>query len=310
MNWADWYTDRMTVRRVQNVLDGALTRQERVEALRDIPCRIYSSSKHSPRMQSTAAYTESGDDKISCANSVDIRAGDEVLIYRGKGLGQAQKPIRAFAGEPVQYYEPFGAVIPGLAHQEFAILEKEYIEETEMALGDALQKRMEELAKRQAAIPKRFAAISEGATLRAVAEAQDHTPPNTFEGDEQRGVHTITGELSAHWKKDSQKIPIRVGSDFRTTLENKQEYASYVNDGHDVDKHFVAGLYIDDHGLLSFAPKEADREKLRKDGVKVGMMVGTKTTSVEALDMKEAGIDKFKEVCEIELPKLAREMFQ
>lgn len=128
MNFQDWYTDRLTVCRVQSVKDGALTRNERVTVLEDVPCRVYSSSKHSPRMQPTAAYTESGDDKVACANDVDIRAGDELLIYRGKGLGQSQKPIHALAGEPVQYYEPFGAVIPGLAHQEFAILEKEYLE--------------------------------------------------------------------------------------------------------------------------------------------------------------------------------------
>ena len=44
-----------------------------------------------------------------------------------------------------------------------------------MALGDALQKRVEELAKRQPMIQKRFRAIAEGATLRAVEEAVNHT---------------------------------------------------------------------------------------------------------------------------------------
>ena len=57
-----------------------------------------------------------------------------------------------------------------------------------MELGDALQRRMEELAKRQPMIDRRFAAIAEGATLRAVEEAQDHTPPNTFGDGEIRGV--------------------------------------------------------------------------------------------------------------------------
>ena len=40
-----------------------------------------------------------------------------------------------------------------------------------MELGDALQRRMEELAKRQPMIDRRFAAIAEGATLRAIKEA-------------------------------------------------------------------------------------------------------------------------------------------
>lgn len=179
-----------------------------------------------------------------------------------------------------------------------------------MALGDALQKRMEELAKREAALPRRFREIAEGATLRAVEVAMENTPPNTFEGDEQRGVHMITGEMAAHWKKASRTVPVQVGSDFCTTLENDRDYASYVNDGHKVDKHFVPGLYIDDNGLLSYEPKESERKKMKKAGKKIGLMVGTKTKAVEAMDMKDKALDKYKEVAEAELKKLAEEAFQ
>ena len=56
-----------------------------------------------------------------------------------------------------------------------------------MALGDALQKRMEELAKHQPMIGKRLADIAEGATLRAVDAAVEKTPPNTF-GTERFGA--------------------------------------------------------------------------------------------------------------------------
>lgn len=172
-----------------------------------------------------------------------------------------------------------------------------------MAFGDALQKRMEELAKRQPTIQKRLAEIAEGATLRAVQEAAKKTPPNTYEDGEIRGVHTITGELSQHargrWREVSQTTPIQVGSDFCTTLENDKDYASYVNDGHDVDKHFVPGLYVDDEGVLSMDPARD-----------VGMMVGTKTKYVPGLYMKEAGVEKYKEVAEAELRKLTGEVFQ
>ena len=64
-----------------------------------------------------------------------------------------------------------------------------------MALGDAMQKRMAELAKRQAALPGRLAAIAEGATLRAVEAAAERTPPND---GAIRGVHTLSGELAQH----------------------------------------------------------------------------------------------------------------
>ena len=128
MNYADWYTDRVDIYRVRNYADGALTRQERVKVAEDIPCRIYRNKTNAPRMQPTAAYSENADDKLACANSVDIRPGDELHIYRGKGLGHVDQKIRAFAGEPAHFYEPFGAVIPGLAHQELALLQKEHLD--------------------------------------------------------------------------------------------------------------------------------------------------------------------------------------
>lgn len=168
-----------------------------------------------------------------------------------------------------------------------------------MALGDALQKRMNELAKRQPMIRKRMAEIAEGATLRAVETAVEKTPPNTYQGSELRGVHSITGELAQHWSTDSQIAPVQSGGRLITTLANDKEYASYVNDGHRVDKHFVPGLYVDADGLLSFDPV-AD----------VGIMVGTKTKYVPGLYMKEAGEDKYQEVAEAELSKLAGEMFK
>ncbi|MDE6935461.1 MAG: hypothetical protein K2P26_07620 [Oscillospiraceae bacterium] len=127
MNYQDWYTDRMDIRRVVSAKDGALTVHKRELVAEDVPCRIYRAGAHGPRMQPTAAYTES-EDKLACANSVDVRAGDELLIRRGGGLGERRPVIRAFAGDPVYYHEPFGAVMPGLAHQEIGLLQKEYVE--------------------------------------------------------------------------------------------------------------------------------------------------------------------------------------
>ncbi|MDE6935460.1 MAG: HK97 gp10 family phage protein [Oscillospiraceae bacterium] len=168
-----------------------------------------------------------------------------------------------------------------------------------MELGDALQRRMEELAKRQPMIDRRFAAIAEGATLQAIEEAQDHTPHNTFGEGEQRGVHMITGGLAQHWSTDSQTAPIRSGSTHTTALANDKEYASYVNDGHRMDRHFVPGLYVGDDGLLSMDPARD-----------VGMMVGTKTRYVPGLYMREKGVDKYRDVAESELRKLAGEVLE
>ena len=56
---------------------------------------------------------------------------------------------------------------------------------------------------------------------------------------------------------------------------------------------------MDDEGVLSYDPARD-----------VGLVVGTKTTYVDGLYMKEAGVEKYKEVAEKELGKLEKEMFQ
>lgn len=174
-----------------------------------------------------------------------------------------------------------------------------------MELGDGMRKRLAELEKRFPNMARRIADIAEEATYRAVELATELTPPNTFEEGEERGVNMITGEMAQHWKKDSSITP--VGADFRTVLANKvkdpendMEYASYVNDGHRLDKRFVPGLYIDpETGLLS-----RDLER------KCGLVVGTKTTKVEGLHITDKAIDKYDEVVRSELDKLEREMEQ
>lgn len=166
-----------------------------------------------------------------------------------------------------------------------------------MELGDGLRKRLAELEKRFPDVKNRLADIAQGATLRAVELAVELTPPNTFEDGEQRGVNMISGEMAQHWVSDSSCTPVGVG--FSTILANNMEYASYVNDGHRVDKHFVPGLYIDADGLLS-----------RDLGRKCGLVVGTKTTYVEGLHITEKAMDRYDEVARTELDKLTGEIGQ
>lgn len=128
MNYADWYTDLLDIYRVQSYTEGNLTKHGRAQVAEGIPCRVYRSGAHAPKMQPTAAYSDS-EDKLACDNVVDIQAGDELLIRRGAVLGKTRQTVRAFAGDPVYFYEPFGAVLPGLAHQEVGLLQKEYLKE-------------------------------------------------------------------------------------------------------------------------------------------------------------------------------------
>lgn len=126
MNFPDWYTDLMDIYRVVPVKDGNLTRNERQKIYSSVPCRIYKSDNKALNMsQQAASYNET--DKLMCSNSVDVRAGDELIITRGGRLGHTAETLRAYPDNPTHYYEPFGAVIPGLAHQEMAILRQERV---------------------------------------------------------------------------------------------------------------------------------------------------------------------------------------
>lgn len=126
MNWTDWYTDTMDIYRVQDVLDGRLTRHERVPVSAGTPCRIYRSGDKAVDMTQTAAGIRQ-EDKLACGVDADIQAGDELLIHRGARLGKPGPVIRAFAADPNLYYEPFGAIVPGLAHQEIRLLQQERV---------------------------------------------------------------------------------------------------------------------------------------------------------------------------------------
>ena len=126
MNWQDWYTDLMDVWRNTPAKDGNLTRQERQQVLTGIPCRIYQSDNKPINMSQTASSV-SQNDHLACDVSVDIHAGDELIITRGGKLGRSGPTIRAFASDPNLYYEPLGAIIPGLAHQEIRLMEQERV---------------------------------------------------------------------------------------------------------------------------------------------------------------------------------------
>ena len=126
MNWQDWYTDTLDVWRNVEVKDGSLSRFERQQVLTGIPCRIYQSDNKPINMTQTAANINQND-HLACDISVDIQTGDELIIHRGGRLGKPGPTIRAFSGDPNLYYEPFGAIIPGLAHQEIRLLEQERV---------------------------------------------------------------------------------------------------------------------------------------------------------------------------------------
>ena len=126
MSFTDWYTDTVDVYRVENQTTNNLTTQQRVPVSTGTPCRIYQSDNQPINMQLGAAYIKQAD-RLMCDASVDIQPGDELIIHRGAVLGKTAPDIRAFAADPNLYYEPFGAVMPGLAHQEIRLLQQEIV---------------------------------------------------------------------------------------------------------------------------------------------------------------------------------------
>lgn len=126
MNWTDWYTDTADVFRNAKVTENNLTRMERRQVLTAVPCRVYETKPGTPFMSQTAATVQKTD-KLACSAEVDIKPGDELVIHRGAALGRTAPAERYFAGRGQRYYEPFGAVMPGLAHQEIPLLERERV---------------------------------------------------------------------------------------------------------------------------------------------------------------------------------------
>lgn len=142
-----------------------------------------------------------------------------------------------------------------------------------------LQQRLQQLKAIQVELPELLRDTAKSATQRAVEAAADATPPKAGTG-RLPGTNTVTGQLKQHWAIDSKIAPVRKGNAIQTELNNNMEYASYVNDGHRMDRHFVPGLYIDENGQLNYDPS-----------AKVGLIVGTKTKYVKG----EFMVDKAKE---------------
>lgn len=161
-----------------------------------------------------------------------------------------------------------------------------------------LEEHIKKLQAVQATLPGLLSDAARNATIRAVEAAQEKTPPTA---DGLSGTNTRTGELKERWATDSRTEPYGLlGGELVTNLTNNAQYASFVNDGHRMDKHFVPGLYPNPYtGQLEYDPGRRDE---------VGMMVGTKTTYVPGLHMTEAGIEAYDQTVRRELEKAGKKI--
>lgn len=170
-----------------------------------------------------------------------------------------------------------------------------------MSFGNAIQRRADLLRKRGADATQILLNTSRGATRHAVAAAQDKTP---MTADDLSGVGTRSGHLKAHWATDSVTDPVvrpaSSGVEYATALANEVDYASYIDQGHRLDKHFVPGLMVN--------PVTGKLERV--DPALGGIMVGIKTSYVSGLFMAEAGRRAFEERAQRELSRLILEVFR
>jgi len=151
-----------------------------------------------------------------------------------------------------------------------------------MAIGDALHMRLNILHKNGANVRKAMRDAMRDATFTAVDAAAQATPPNEKTN---RGTKTVTGELKGAWASDSITEPIETSEGFKTALRNNTFYASYVNNGHRMDRHFVPGLILNIHTeLLEKVPRDMG-----------GIIVGTQTQYVPGVYMTDTARKAYEE---------------
>lgn len=167
-----------------------------------------------------------------------------------------------------------------------------------MSYQVSLQRRLQELKRAQQSLTPTLIKVAKGATQRAVEAAMDATPPKKGTGS-LKGTHTRTGELKQHWATDSVVEPLVTGGKYETFLKNDKEYASYVDQGHRMDKHFVPGLYVDENGVLNYDPARD-----------VGLVVGTKTKYVKGEFMVDKAREAYEKACLTELDKEIARLFK
>jgi hypothetical protein len=159
------------------------------------------------------------------------------------------------------------------------------------SFGAEIRRRLKKLKKAGADIPKIINTVAEAATINAVEVATKNTPANA---GRIKGTGMRSGAMAQSWATDSITKPTRG----RTVLANSQAYASYVNDGHRMDRHFVPGLVV--------VGKHLERSP---DG-SGGIVVGTKTTYVKGKYIKEKAIRRYRRTVRKMLDQEIKERFK
>ena len=126
--------------------------------------------------------------------------------------------------------------------------------------------------------------------MAAVSKAVERTAPND---GIPRGVNMVTGSMAQRWVTDSNTEPEDFGTEMVTYLKNDSQYASYVNNGHWMRRHFVPGLYVA-NGLVN-----------RTDKPGIGLIVAKSGEMwVQGRYMEDAALQEYETVLKSELKKV------
>lgn len=117
-NTYQWYTDLFNVYRVQQVTNLGITTDKRILVTENQRGRIYRKSGSQLNNQLQAAELNINDNLV-CDINIDIKAGDLIEVSRGYFIGKFNGNKEQYiAGEPVDYYVPFGGISPDLEHKQ------------------------------------------------------------------------------------------------------------------------------------------------------------------------------------------------
>lgn len=114
-----WYTDLFKVyRSMQKTKLGVTMNEERILIASGCRGRIY--RKSSPSLNNNPQASELAfNDQLMCDVEIDIKAGDEIVVWRGYHIGKSTEEGQVYiAGQPADYYVPFGGVKPDVEHKQ------------------------------------------------------------------------------------------------------------------------------------------------------------------------------------------------
>lgn len=155
-----------------------------------------------------------------------------------------------------------------------------------------LSERIKYLKNQRPKIEKKIWSACKDATIRAVEKATDMTPVGVEKP--LAGTNIRSSRMKQDWAAKSKREPVKQGNSYVTELNNEMQYASYVNDGHRMNKHFVPGLVLNEKsGLLEHNPDGSG-----------GIVVGTKTKYVKGLFMVDAAKEEYRRVLRQELAEI------